>query len=62
MSKEVKNAVVDVRVKRGAEIGSYHHLLIMKLVERKMGGKSLKGWRLRVDKLIKEEGQSAFQR
>jgi len=65
--KEAKNAVVDVRVKRGVEIGSYHHLLIMKLDESKMGGSKGRGWRrnrwrLRVEKLRKDEGQAAFQR
>ncbi len=45
VSKEVKSAVVDVRVKRGVEIGSYHHLLIMGMDKSKLGGKARRRWR-----------------
>jgi hypothetical protein len=32
-SKELKQLVVDVKVKRGVEIGRYHHLILMKMDE-----------------------------
>ncbi len=35
LSNEIKSMVVDIRVKRELEIGSNHHLLIIKIDERK---------------------------
>ena len=60
VSREWKSAVVDVKVKRGAEIGSYHHLLLMRLDRGKLGHKTVKEWkqnrwRLCTEKL-KDEG------
>ena len=36
VSKEMKASAVDVRVKRGAEIGSNHHLVVLKLDKSKV--------------------------
>jgi hypothetical protein len=39
VSKELKKFVMDVKVKRGVEIGSYHHLVLMRMDEGRMGEK-----------------------
>jgi exonuclease III len=62
----LKNAVVDVRVKRGVEIGSYHHLVIMKLDEGRLGGRCKRWnrerkWRLCTEKLRSDEGRGEYQ-
>jgi preprotein translocase subunit Sec63 len=42
VSKELKKFVVDVKVKRYVEIGSYHHLVFMKMDKGRMGVKGKK--------------------
>ena len=64
VSKDMKSSAVDVRVKRGVEIGSNHHLVVLRLDKGKVN-KSSKGfkrckWRLRTEKLKKPDGQHAF--
>ena len=65
VSRELKSSVIDVRVKRGVEIGSYHHLVLMKIDRGKCAqkGKTKKRrkWRLCVEKLRAEEGIRKFQ-
>jgi len=65
VSKELKGSVVDVRVKRGVEIGSYHHLVIMRMDKNKLGLAISKRWmrsmfKLRTEKLQMEDVKHAF--
>src|SRR5829696_4404803 len=46
VDKELKPAVVDVKVKRGVEIGSYHHLLMLRLDQGRLGHEQQR-WRRR---------------
>jgi len=64
VSKELKKFVVDVKVKRGVEIGSYHHLVLMRMDEGRMGVKGKKWkrnrYRLCIEKLKREECRSMY--
>ena len=44
VSRELKVCSVDVRVKRGIEIGSNHHLVVLRLDRGKLGQATAKGW------------------
>jgi hypothetical protein len=65
VSRELKPSVVDVKVKRGAEIGSFHHLVMMRLDRGKLGQTPKKWrrtkWRWCLGKLKNEEGKTAYQ-
>ena len=59
-------SIVNIRVKRGVEIGSNHHLVVMRMDKSKLGLAISKGWmrsmcRLRIEKLQKEETKQTFQ-
>jgi hypothetical protein len=64
VSKELKKFVVDVKVKRGVEIGSYHNLGLMRMVEGRMGVKGKKWkrnrYRLCIEKLKHEEYRTMY--
>jgi hypothetical protein len=59
VSKELKKFLVDVKVKRGAHICSYHHLVLMR-----MGVKGTKWkrnrYRLCIEILKREEGRTMY--
>jgi len=65
VAKEMKTAVVDVKVKRGVEIGSYHHLVLMKMDKAKFGHTPKRWrrnkWRWCLEKLKDEECRKAYQ-
>ena len=64
VSKELKTSAIDVKVRRGVEIGSNHHLVVLKLdkskVEQKRKGWNRCKWRVCLEKLKKQEGQQAY--
>jgi hypothetical protein len=53
---------VDVKVKRGVEMGSYHHLVLMRMDEGRMGvkGKKRNRYRLCIEKLKREECRTMY--
>jgi hypothetical protein len=60
ISKEMKSSAIDVRVKRGVEIGSNHHLVVLRLDKGKVS-QTAKGWkrckwRLQTEKLKNPDG------
>jgi hypothetical protein len=64
VSKDLKASAVDVRVKRGVEIGSNHHLVVLRLDKGKVSqvtkGWTRCKWRLRTENLKKPDGQQAY--
>ena len=64
VSKELKTSAIDVKVRRGVEIGSNHHLVVLKLdkskVDQKRKGWNRCKWRVCLEKLKKQEGQQAY--
>jgi hypothetical protein len=64
VSKELKKFVVNVKVKRGVNIGSYHHLVLMKMDEGRMGVKGKKWKRNRyslcIEKLKREQCRTMY--
>ena len=62
MRDEIKRNVNDVKVVRGAEIGSDHHLVLMKvrLHRRSHARKVEECSRLRTERLATKEGKIAY--
>ena len=64
VSRELKTYVVDVKVKRGVEIGSYHHLVLVRMNESMMRVKGKKWkrnrFRLCIEKLKQEECRAKY--